>query len=292
MKILILGAKGNLGGEFVRLFSADSENQVIAWDHDDVDITDQELVAKKIGEIKPEIIVNCAAYNAMDKCEESEEEFALAKKVNGEAVGYLADSALAVGALLVHFSTDYVFAGDKQEGYTEEDTPSPISRYGESKKMGEDEIIRRSGKGLKWYLIRTSKIFGPKGESANAKLSFFDLILKLSADRDSFNFVSEEEISCFTYIPDLAQEVLKLIEDDAGFGIYHIANSGPSSWYDGAIELFKLKPNDKIKINPIKTSAEYPRPAKRPKYSVLLSTKLPPLRNWKEALAEYLASGN
>jgi len=292
MKILILGAKGNLGGEFVRLFSADSENQVIAWDHDDVDITDQELVAKKIGEIKPEIIVNCAAYNAMDKCEESEEEFALAKKVNGEAVGYLADSALAVGALLVHFSTDYVFAGDKQEGYTEEDAPSPISRYGESKKMGEDEIIRRSGKGLKWYLIRTSKIFGPKGESANAKLSFFDLILKLSADRDSFNFVSEEEISCFTYIPDLAQEVLKLIKDDAGFGVYHIANSGPSSWYDGAIELFKLKPNDKIKINPIKTSAEYPRPAKRPNYSVLLSTKLPPMRNWKEALAEYLASGN
>jgi dTDP-4-dehydrorhamnose reductase len=290
MKIIILGANGNLGSAISKKLRLNDEYDVIAWDRDDIDITDKELVEKKLGEIKPEVIINCAAYNAMDKCEENDDEFALAKKLNSDAVGYLAEAALETNALIVYFSTDYVFDGNKIEGYKEDEEPNPISRYAETKWMGEQEIIRRSGKGLRWYLIRTSKLFGEKGTGVNSKLSFFDLILNLSHERDHFDMVQKEEISCFTYIPDLADAVLGLIEGQASNGIYHITNSGPASWYDGAVELFKLKPNNKIKINPVPTSDKYPRPAKRPKNSVLINTKLPPLRNWKEALREYLTS--
>jgi dTDP-4-dehydrorhamnose reductase len=292
MKILILGKNGNLGNQIFKVFSRDNINQVIAWGKEDIDITDEELIIKKIKDIKPNFIINCTSYNAVDKCEEYDEEYEIAKKINGQAVGFLAQAALETKSALIHFSSDYVFDGNNKEGYDENSETNPISRYAETKAMGEEEIIKRSGKGLKWYLIRTSKLFGPKGESENAKLSFFDLVLKLSETRDSFDMVSEEEISCFTYTIDLAEAVFDLIESDAGYGIYHIVNSGPASWYDGAVELFKIKSNSKIKINPVPTSDKYPRPAKRPKFSVLLNTKLKPLRSWKEALREYLLEDN
>lgn len=286
-KVLILGAKGSLGQELAKIFGEDSKYEVISWDRGEVDITDKDLIAKKIKDVKPDVIINVAAYNAMDKCETDEKEFEIAKKINGEAVGYLAEAALEVGALLIHYSTDYVFDGKKKRGYKEGDEPKPISKYGESKLMGERALIALSGKGLKWYLLRTSKLFGPKGESEMAKESFFDLILRLSKERKDFNMVDKEEISCFTYTPDLAKETKNLIESNKGYGIYHIINSGPASWYEAAKYLFELKNITDVKLNAV-SSADYPRPAKRPKYSVLLNTKLEPMRGWKEALGEYL----
>ena len=284
-KILILGAKGNLGIQLVKFFGENHE--VIAWDREDVDVTDKEAVTKKIVDAKPDVIINSTGYNAVDKCENDENEFALAKKLNGDAVGYLADASMKIGATLIAFASDYVFSGDKKEGYSENDETSPQSKYAETKVMGEKELASRSDKGLKWYLIRTSKLFGPKGESEGSKESFFDLILRLSKDKKEFNMVDGEEISCFTYTVDLARAIRKLVEENRAYGIYHLVNSGSASWYDGAKFLFELKNITDVNLIPSKSS-DYPRPAKRPMFSVLLNTKFEQLRDWKEALREYL----
>lgn len=286
MKIIVLGAKGNLGTQLIKVFSQNENYKIIAWDKEDIDITDEELIERKLKEIKPEVIINVAAYNAVDKCEKDDAEYDIAKKLNCDTVGNLAQIALEIDALFIHYSTDYVFGGVKKRGYKEDDEPKPVNRYAQTKLAGEKEIIKRSGKGLKWYLIRTSKLFGPKGESENAKPSFFDLMMEAAKTRDSLDLVNEE-LSCFTYTPDLALATKKLIEDEKGNGIYHIINPGPTTWYGAAVELFKILGNDKIKLNPV-TPDKFPRPAKRPKYSVLVNTKLEPLRDWREALKEYL----
>ncbi|MBU2214672.1 NAD(P)-dependent oxidoreductase, partial [Patescibacteria group bacterium] len=191
MKILIFGANGNLGCQLMKIFTSD--NEVIGLDKNDVDISDRELVLKKVSDLKPSIIINASAYNAVDKCETSDEEYNLAKKINIDGPKFLAEASLNVKATLIHYSTDYVFSGDKEEGYCEDDLPNPINRYGKTKFYGEKKIIELSGQGLKWYLIRTSKLFGPKGESEVSKDSFFDIMLKLSKEKDELNVVDGEK---------------------------------------------------------------------------------------------------
>lgn len=283
MKILILGSNGNLGVQLIKVFN--SGNEVIGWDRGEIDITDRELILKKVNDVKPDVIINAAAYNAVDKCEESDEEYELAKKINIDGPKFLAEASLNVGAIFIHYSSDYVFSGNKESGYCEDNLPDPINRYGKTKFHGEKKIIELSGKGLKWYLIRTSKLFGPKGESEVAKDSFFDIMLKLGKEKDELNVVDGER-SCFTYTPDLALATRSLLENNKGYGIYHIINSGACTWYEAVEELFKIK-NIQIKVRPIK-GEQLERPAKRPKYSVLLNTKLPLLRDYREALREYL----
>jgi len=244
----------------------------------------------KIKKIAPDIILNAAAYNAVDKCEEDPQELKLAQSINGQAPGYLAEIALLVNAILVHYSSDYIFRGERKKGYTETDKPDPVSQYGQTKLMGETEILKLVNSGLKYYIIRASKLFGPKNVetsygASQSKPSFFEIMLNLSKTKHELKIVNEEE-SCFTYTPDLAKATEKLINDKKDFGIYHITNSNSCTWYEAALELFKIS---KIKINTIPVSAqEFPRPAKRPKYSILLNTKLNPLRSYKEALEEYL----
>ena len=196
-KVLILGAKGNLGEQLKIIFS-DENYEVIAWDRDDFDVIDKELVFEKIKKVKPNFIINSAAYNAVDRCEESEEEFELAKKINGLAPGYLAEVAKDISAIFIHYSTDYIFGGQQREGYQENDIPSPINKYGESKLLGE-ELVQEKVKD--YYIVRTSKLFGPKGKSELTKPSFFDIMIKLSQDKDKLDVV-DEELSCFTYTPD------------------------------------------------------------------------------------------
>ena len=282
-KILILGAKGNLGQQLVKIFSSD--NEVIAWDRGEIDISDRELMLKKIADLKPELVINAAAYNAVDKCEASDEEYELAKKINIDGPKFLAEACLKIGATLVHYSTDYVFDGAGKSGYKETDEPKPINRYGKTKFHGEKRILEFSGNGLKWYLIRTSKLFGPKAENEAAKASFFDIMLGQSREKSSLEAV-DEELSCFTYTPDLAKATKELIDKNSGYGIYHIVNGGSCTWHKAAVELFKLA-GIGIEVKPI-TGDKLARPAKRPKYSVLLNTKFPPLRDYREALKEYL----
>lgn len=281
MKVLILGAQGNLGSQLVKTFGSEA----IAWDREDLDITDREAVLEKISDLRPDIIINATAYNAVDKCEETEAENALALKLNGAAVDYLAEAALETNAILVHYSTDYVFDGENQRGYYENDVPDPINNYGRSKLLGEQNLHTKSAQGLKYYLIRTSKLFGPKGPSPVSKPSFFDIMLNLSKEKTELKAV-DAELSCFTYTVDLAAKTKEMLSDSYPFGIYHLTNGGPVTWYGAANKLFEIA-NIHVKLMAVPSQA-FPRPARRPNYSVLLNTKMPPLRDFSEALAEYL----
>ncbi len=361
-KVLIIGAKGMLGQELVRVFLADENYEVIAWDRKEIDITDETQVKDKIGTLAPQIIVNAAAYNVVDKVEEPAE-FELAKKLNGLAPGYLAKIAKGIkippacqrlsvamaggpnplaslpplaslafggerersgpftkwrkGAIFVHYSTDYVFDGEKKEGYLESDKPSPICNYGFSKLMGEQAVARVGGQ---YYIIRLQKLFGCPALSAGAKKSFFDVMLELAKTKKELEVV-DEELANFTYAPDLAARTKWLVEGgdnninsphpnpflrkereksslpfllqrrgSSPYGIYHITNEGnPVTWFGAAKVLFEIAGVNDVNLIPVSAS-RFPRPAKRPKYSILLNTKLPPLRPWPEALKEFLAN--
>lgn len=285
MKILITGAKGNLGSQLMD--ELENLGELIAFDREEIDITKKDDVSGKISVLKPDIIINTAAYNNVDKCEEDKDELAMARRLNQTAVGYLADAALSIKAIFIHFSTNYVFAGDQHKGYLEDDLPAPISQYGVTKFLGEQELTRRAQKGLRYYLIRTSKLFGPIGKSKLAKPSFFDLMLKLAKTKNSLDIV-DEELSNFTYTPDLAKALKELIVEDYCSGIYHLINADPVTWFTGAKELFHTK-GIKIKINAV-DGTKFPRPAKRPAFAELLNTKFPPLRSYEEALKEYFYS--
>jgi len=283
MLIAILGGRGNLGSQLAKVLADD--HQVLAWDKEDLDVLDFSLLRSQLLAARPEVIINTVAYNAVDKCEDKSE-YGTALKLNRDLPGVLADIALELEAVLVHYSSDYVFNGteDKRE-FLETDTPNPLNKYGESKFLGEREVSRRGSQGLKYYLIRTSKLFGPPGSSPASKASFFDIMLDLAQNKKELTIV-KEELSCFTYTLDLARSTERLIASDALFGIYHLVNEGPCTWYDGAAELFKLK-KMKVAIRPIR-SENLARPARRPKFSVLKNTRARRLRNWREALKEYL----
>jgi len=282
MPILILGGRGNLGSQLAAVLADD--HQVLAWDREDLDVLDFPKLRTQLMTLRPEIIINTVAYNAVDKCEDKTE-YPIALKLNRDLPGYLADIALELDATLVHYSSDYVFNGtEEKREFFETDTPNPLNKYGESKFLGEQEILRRGSSGLNYYLIRTSKLFGPRGTSPAAKPSFFDIMLDLAQDKKELTVV-KEELSCFTYTPDLAAGTAKLIASDALFGIYHLVNEGPCTWYDGAVELFKLN-KIKLEIRPIR-SENLARAARRPKFSVLKNTRARRLRHWREALKEY-----
>lgn len=305
-KILIIGAKGMLGQELVKVFQKDRDFEVFAWDKDEIDIAKEKDLKLKIEKLKPKIIINSAAYNAVDKCEEKKE-YEIAKKINGLAPGNLAKIAKKINAILVHYSTDYVFDGfpeipepdgcthscmlcglhagfKPQIGFKENDKPNPINKYGKSKLLGEVNVKKNT---KKYYIIRPSKIFGKPAQIEGAKRSFFDVMLEAGKKNKSVKVV-DEEVSCFTYAPDLAKKTKEIIEAKKPFGIYHVVNSEPCTWYEAVLELYQ-QAKIKTKVIPI-GSEEFPRPAKRPAYSVLLNTKLNPLRSYKEALKEYLKS--
>jgi dTDP-4-dehydrorhamnose reductase len=276
-KILIIGSQGMLGQDLSKIFP-----KATGWDREEIDITDKTQVQNKVVALKPEVIINCAAYNAVDACEDTGQ-FTTAKKINGDAVGYLADVCLEINATLVHYSTNYVFSGDKITGYDENSVPQPLNKYGESKLAGERELSKRPN--LKYYLVRTSKLFGEQGKSELAKENFFTKILKLAETQSEIKAV-DDELSNFTYTPDLARATQSLITKNFPLGIYHIINENPCTWYQAAQVLFDIT-GKKIKLMKVSADA-FPRPTVRPKYAVLLNTKLPKLRNYEEALAEYL----
>lgn len=302
--VLILGAKGMLGKALLDVFKKDKNYAVISWDREDVDVLDEKKTVEKIGEIIPSIIINATGYNAVDKAEEKKE-FELAKKLNGKVPGYLAKLAKKLDAIFVNYSSDYVFDGEPdmpepegcshrcsscslhdnfvpEIGFDEEAKTNPISNYGKSKVLGEKEVTKN---GEKYYIIRLSKLFGQAGKSDLAKKSFFDIMLEAGKNHKSVKVV-DEEISCFAYAPDLAQKTKEIVEAEKPYGIYHVVNSDPCTWYEAVLELYK---QSKLKTKVIPVSAEeFPRPARRPFYSALINTKINPLRSYKEALKEYL----
>lgn len=283
MKILILGAKGMLGQALVKKFG-DVGDEVVGYDKEDLDVTDVERVGLALDEIKPEVVLNAVALNAVDKIEESIEIFELAKQVNGDAVGNLAKLCRERGIIFVHYSSDYVFAGTDEHGYHEDADRQPINKYGETKALGE-QLVQEHGD--KYYIIRLSKLFGKPAISIGSKKSFVDTMLYLVTEGGKTSLdVVDEEVSAPTYAPDLAHVTFELLKDKYPFGIYHGANSGACTWYEWAKEVFAYK-GISVKVNPVSSSA-FPRLAQRPRFSKLINTKLPAQRTWQEALGEYL----
>lgn len=272
-----------LGQELAREFRLHNF-EVIGWDKEELDIVDFDTTVEKITKLMPDILINAVAYNLVDKIEEDAQIFELAKNINGEAVGNLARICKANNITFVHYSSDYVFKGDNRDGYKEEDKLDPINKYGETKAVGENQLLNIGGK---FYIIRLSKLFGKPSASAGAKKSFVDQMIWLATDggKNHLDLV-DEEVGCITYAPDLAKLTYDILVNQKPFGIYHGANSGVCSWYEWAKEIFKLK-NINIDISPV-SGDKFPRPAKRPLYSQLLNTKLPKQRNWEETLKEYL----
>ena len=305
-RILLLGSTGRLGRVLLgRLLEAGYE--VEAPNRRDLDLMRPDRIADFALSLKPNIIINAAAYNNVDEAEKSQTGFELAKKINGKAPGYLAKVAKKIGATLVHFSTDYVFDGSPempeptgcshncnscglhegyvpQIGFDEKAKPNPINNYGKSKLMGEQEVQKNI---KKYYLIRLSKLFGKPATSEEAKKSFFALMLELGKKNKEIKSV-DEETACFTYAPDLAKKTKEILDAKKAFGIYHVTNADPCTWYEAVLELYR-QAKIKTKVIPV-LGEEFPRPAKRPYYSVLLNTKLNPMRSYKEALSEFLKS--
>ncbi|NJD76644.1 MAG: dTDP-4-dehydrorhamnose reductase [Candidatus Methanoperedens sp.] len=259
IRTMIFGAGGMLGTELCAVFQ-----DAVKFKRSDVDITDKKKVIESIVKTKPDVVINAAAYTAVDDCEDNRE---LAFDVNGIAPGHIAEGCKLAGAKLVHYSTDYVFDGSMKE-YRETDHPNPINAYGRSKLLGENNIVAKMDD---YRIIRTSWLFGVHGKN------FVDTMLGLSARMETVKVVNDQ-FGKPTYASDLARKTAEI----AGFapGIYHITNEGVCSWYEFASAIIG-------NAAPC-TSEEFIRKAKRPKYSVLVNTKTTPMRHWKDALAEYL----
>lgn len=282
MHILILGSRGTLGQALVEQFS--KKHEVTALDKAELDITDEKAVTEKFVSIKPDVIINAVAVNAVDDIETNDELFELAQKVNGYAVGSLARIAQKNNATLIHISTDYVFDGENPNGYAENSKPNPISRYAQTKLLGEEELQKNTDT---YYLVRISRLFGKKGESEASKKSFVDSMLELSKTKTHLDIVSDQ-FSSPSFAHDVAQYIQKLLEEKKPYGIYHATNSGSCSWHEWAQEIFRLA-QISIDISPV-SAAHFPRPAKAPMNSVLLNTKMPAQSTWQDALARYLLS--
>ncbi len=308
--VLIIGAKGMLGQELVRVFSEGGEYSVTAWDREDIDVTNAKETREKVMDLWPDVIINAAAYNAVDLCETDEMEKKKAEALNGVAPGLLADIANDLQSTIVHYSTDYVFDGEQPkyreqgrrapgccgsscsgcsyldpsgefDGYREYDMPKPLSVYGKTKLCGEQEVEKQC---QSHYIIRLSKLFGKPALAEGAKRSFFDVIAEKARTEGVVKVVDGEK-SCFTYAPDLAKKTRELVET-APFGIYHVVNTGAVTWYEATKKLFEIA-GIEATVEPVSPEI-FPRPAKRPSQSVLISTRTEPLRSWEEAVQEYL----
>lgn len=224
---------------------------------------------------KFDFCINCAAFTAVDNAENEKEK---AYQVNVEGVKNIAEACRDNHVILVHVSSDFVFDGSSLTPYTEESVANPLSLYGETKLKGEHIIQQVLSS---YFIIRTSWLYSEYGNN------FFKTMLRLSEERKEIGVV-DDQIGCPTYANDLAEVILNLLSSkNSSFGIYNFSNSGAASWFEFAREVFKIS-NSKIKLNPIETK-DYPTPAKRPKYSVLDTSKIKEtldidIPNWKDGL--------
>lgn len=283
-KILILGAKGMLGSDLQKVFS---QENTITWGREDVDITIKEDLRDKLEFLSPNIVINATGYTDVDRAEKEKEK---AITINGDALNYLAEICYNLDSVLVHYSTDYVFSGKKKEGYSEKDEPEPLSVYGQSKALGEENVIRSPLE--KYYIIRTAWLFGPSVKVL--KKNFVNTILQLARERSSLKVVDDQH-GLPTYSLDLAQFTKDILEKKLEPGVYHFTNQEETTWYEFAQEIIRQAQESgflekkNIKVSPC-SSSEFPRPAPRPTFSILKNTKTPLARPWKEALKDYLHS--
>lgn len=279
MKIFLCGAGGMLGQSLTRLFSG-TKYELIASTQETLDLTDALAVQAAILAVKPDFVINAAAYTKVDA---AETEKSLAFAVNELGVVNLVNAVKALDIPLIHFSTDYVFRGDRALGYDEQSIEyGPLNVYGQSKLAGDFQIINNLNK---YYLIRTSWLYGEFGPN------FVSAMLNLAQTQQLLKVVNDQ-IGRPTNADDLAQMVYGLLEGFYPWGIYHGINEVNGgevpgiSWYDFAQEIFNLS-GVKASLEPI-DSTQFVRPAKRPPYSILLNTKYPALPDWRFSLKQHL----
>ena len=275
MNILVTGANGQLGNEMQVLARENLQHTYFFTDVQELDICDEQAVYAYVSEHKIDIIVNCAAYTAVDKAEDNVE---LCDKLNNIAPGYLARAAQANGAAMIQVSTDYVFDGTAHIPYTEEEPTCPASVYGSTKLAGEQNVMDHCEKAM---VIRTAWLYSIYGNN------FVKTMIRLGQERDSLGVIFDQ-IGTPTYANDLAQAIFAAINKGVVRGIYHFSDEGVCSWYDFTIAIHRLAGIASCKVKPLHT-ADYPAKAPRPHYSVLDKTKIKDtfgieIPHWEESL--------
>ena len=275
MRILVTGADGQLGNEMQVLAKENPQHTYYFTDVQELDICDKQAVWAYIAEKRIELIVNCAAYTAVDKAEDNPE---LAYKLNCEAAKELASAAQFNGAAMIQVSTDYVFDGTAHIPYTEEEPTCPASVYGSTKLAGEQNVMDHCEKAM---VIRTAWLYSIYGNN------FVKTMIRLGQERDSLGVIFDQ-IGTPTYANDLAQAIFAAINKGVVRGIYHFSDEGVCSWYDFTIAIHRLAGIASCKVKPLHT-ADYPAKAPRPHYSVLDKTKIKDtfgieIPHWEESL--------
>lgn len=277
---LVVGANGMLGQDLMSVV-ADAGHEVTGMDLPDIDITSPDSVRAALKALDPDVVVNAAAYTAVDAAEENE---ALAQRINGVGPQVLAEAiAERDRGILVHISTDYVFDGAATSPYAEDAVPGPASAYGRTKLAG--EVAVRAGLPDRSYVVRTAWLYGAHGGN------FVATMLGLEASRPEVSVVDDQRGQP-TWTKDLARQIVALVGSGAEAGIYHGTSSGETTWFGLTREIYRLIGADPERVRPTTTEA-FPRPAPRPAFSVLGHDKwqaagLAPIRPWDEALAEAL----
>lgn len=280
MKILVTGSYGQLGNSLRKVFDKDPDIKATYTDYDTLDITDREAVARYMADNRFDIVVNCAAYTAVDKAETDE---ILASALNTGAVGNLGESAARTGTKVIHISTDYVFSGEGFRPYAENDEPYPQGIYGRTKLEGEGLLTSFCQDAM---IIRTAWLYSEFGKN------FVKTMLSLAETHPELRVVCDQ-IGTPTYAGDLAEAIHAIVKHDKWVpGIYHFTDEGVASWYDFAEAIFE-EAGKKVKVNPVPTT-EYPTPAKRPLYSVLSKGKIKStfgitIPYWRDSLRKCLA---
>ena len=283
VRVLVTGADGQLGRPLVSTLAADAQMSVLGVDRERLDVTDPASIAAVMTEFGPDVVVNCAAWTAVDAAEEHE---AAATAVNGTAVGLVARACADNGAWLVHLSTDYVFDGRARSPYPEDALPNPVSAYGRSKLAGEIAVQRELPD--RHYIVRTAWLYGLHGQN------FVRTILRALAQRGSVDVV-DDQLGQPTYAPDLARQIQALIRRRPTAGIFHGTNSGMTTWYGFTRAIVEEAGIPESAVRPT-NSAAFPRPAIRPAYSVLghgrwADVGIPLMRDWRSALDAAVRDG-
>ena len=280
MNWLITGGSGQLGIAVSE--ELDSRGLIFtALSSSDLDITDGKVIADFIATNSPSVIVNCAAWTDVDGAESNEES---ASKVNGQGPENLAVAAAKIGVRLIHVSTDYVFSGESQKPFEIDDQIDPQSAYGRTKADGEKKVLTSYPENS--YVVRTAWLYSARGKN------FAKTMTRLALNGDGEVRVVNDQVGQPTSAVDLAKQIVDLGLGLAPAGIFHGTNSGQASWFEFAQEIFSLAGADVDRVLPV-SSSEYPRPAKRPSYSVLSheewsKTSIAPMRDWKIALASVM----
>jgi dTDP-4-dehydrorhamnose reductase len=276
MRIIVTGVNGQLGFDVLNELKKRNYTQAIGIDINDLDITNMNAVKSFMNHNKPEAIIHCAAYTAVDRAEENNEK---CYDVNVNGTKYLVESAKELNAKFLYISTDYVFSGEKESEYLVEDSPNPKSFYGETKYLGELQTLTHQ----KHFILRISWVFGKNGDN------FVKTMIRLGKERSNLDIVSDQ-IGSPTYTRDLSKLIVDIIQTDK-YGIYHATNEGVCSWYLFAKKIFELSKMN-ITLNPI-LSEQYITKAKRPKNSIMSKKTLTDngfelLPIWQDALKRYL----